>query len=117
MLRIGIIVVCLTLSPLDANPFESTMLEPTSFPPKTEMTFLGFFGFVLGGQPGSIAVYDNRATKRVGDYSEIYNAAGDLVAVVWYDNFGILRSAVDRGVILNKPLEGVFVLVLDGELT
>jgi hypothetical protein len=92
------------------------MLEPRSLPPKTEMTILGFFGFTLGGQAGSIAVYDDAATKRVGDYSEIYNATGDLVAIVWYDAFGILRSAVDRGVILHKPLEGVFVLVLDGEL-
>ena len=64
-----------------------------------------------------MAVYDDAVTKRLGDYAEIYNPTGGLLAVIWFDRFGILRSAVDRGIILNKHnVEGVLVLVLEGYL-
>jgi hypothetical protein len=64
-----------------------------------------------------MAVYDDVATRILTDYAEIYNPTGDLLAIVWLDRLGILRSAVDRGIVQNKhALEGVFVLVLAGEL-
>jgi hypothetical protein len=48
----------------------------------------------------------------------LYNNAGQLVAVGWFDKFGIQRIAMDRGLLEdNGKLEGVLVLVLDGDLT
>jgi hypothetical protein len=42
---------------------------------------------------------------------------GNLVAVVWFDRFGIRRTAVDRSFLRGKnQVEGVFVPIDDGEL-
>jgi hypothetical protein len=47
---------------------------------------------------------------------ELYNNAGNLVAVGWFDRFGIERTAVDRGLLENRDEhKGVFVVILDGE--
>ncbi len=51
---------------------------------------------------GGMAVYHDAATERRGDYAEIYNPTGGLLAVIWFDRFGILRSAVDRGIVLKQ---------------
>jgi hypothetical protein len=65
----------------------------------------------------TVAVYDDTATQRPVDYSELYDTAGQLLAVRWFDRFGIERMAVDRGFLAEADkLEGVFVGVLDGEL-
>ena len=46
----------------------------------------------------------------------MYNTVGDLLAVSWFDNFGIQRVAVDRGLLKETAkLEGVFVVLLEGE--
>jgi hypothetical protein len=38
-----------------------------------------------------MAIYDDSSTNRIGDYSDIYNRAGDhLIAVIWFDQFGII---------------------------
>jgi hypothetical protein len=64
-----------------------------------------------------MAVYDDIATERIGDYAEIYNLKGALIAIIWFDEFGILRTAIDRGVVLHKKdVEGVLVLVMNGDL-
>ena len=75
---------------------------------------------------GSMAayVYSDVATKRpvdywelYDDYWELYDNDGDLVAVGWFDKFGIQRTAIDRGIVEDEDkLEGIFVVVLDGEL-
>jgi hypothetical protein len=66
---------------------------------------------------GTVAVYDDTATQRPADYSELYDPAGQLLAIRWFDRFGIERMAVDRGFLEEADkLEGVFVGVLDGEL-
>lgn len=66
---------------------------------------------------GTVAIYDNTATQRPADYSELYDTAGQLLAIRWFDRFGIERMAVDRGFLdrADEP-EGVLVVVLDGEL-
>jgi hypothetical protein len=62
---------------------------------------------------GTIAAYDNSATLRPNDYLELYNNSGALLAVSWFDEFGIERLAVDRAVTQNSnKLEGVFVLLI-----
>ena len=74
---------------------------------------------VEGGEVwGTLAayVYDDVTTKRPADYWELYGSTGDLVAISWFDRFGIQRLAVDRGLIdESDKLEGTFVVFLDGD--
>jgi hypothetical protein len=47
---------------------------------------------------------------------ELYDNDTNLVAVRWFDRFGIDRIAVDRGLFDGESkLQGVFVTVLSGE--
>jgi hypothetical protein len=63
-----------------------------------------------------VTVYDDSTTQRSADYLELYNNAGNLVALSWFDRFGIERMAVDRGLLEDRDeLMGVFVVLLDGE--
>jgi hypothetical protein len=64
---------------------------------------------------GYVLVYDDPGTKRSEDYFELYDSWGSLVAVGWYDRFGIQRIAVDRGLFddAQEP-QGVFVTLVDG---
>jgi hypothetical protein len=65
---------------------------------------------------GRVVVYDDPTTQRPADYIELYNSTGNLVAVGWFDSYGIERMAVDRGLLEDRDeLEGVLVIVLDGE--
>jgi hypothetical protein len=70
-----------------------------------------------GNTVGAVAVYDDPSTQRLEDYLELYDREGDLVAVGWFDRFGIQRMAVDRALVDgDEELQGVFVTVVDGEL-
>ena len=71
---------------------------------------------IAGNTVGEVLIYDDPTTKRPADYFELYDTDGNLLAVDWFDRFGIQRMAVDRG-LLEKTLklEGVFVVLLDGE--
>jgi hypothetical protein len=61
-------------------------------------------------------VYNDRTTERPADYWELYDGTGDLIAISWFDRFGIQRLAVDRGLIdESDQLEGTFVVFLDGD--
>ena len=65
---------------------------------------------------GQVTIYDDSTTQRSADYLEFHNNAGHLVAVGWFDRFGIARMAVDRGLLEDRDeLEEVFVVLLDGE--
>jgi hypothetical protein len=69
-----------------------------------------------GSRVGTLAVYDDPSTRRAEDYLELYASDGDLVAVAWFDRFGIQRAAVDRALVEGgKELRGDFVVVVDGE--
>ena len=69
-----------------------------------------------GKTRGTVVVYDDPSTARREDYLEIYNHAGDLVAVAWFDRFGIQRVAVDRAFIDGKAqAEGFFIALVDGD--
>lgn len=48
--------------------------------------------------------------------AERINPTGALIAIIWFDRFGILRSAIDRGVVMHNDVEGILVLVFDGDL-
>jgi hypothetical protein len=70
-----------------------------------------------GNTVGAVAVYDDPSTQRLEDYLELYDREGDLVAVGWFDRFGIQRMAVDRALVDgDEELQGVFVTVVDGDL-
>ena len=72
---------------------------------------------VHGVVVGTAVLYNSPDRAKPGDYLEFYNPKGNLVAVVWFDRFGIRRAAVDRSFFRGKSkLEGVFVSVEDGEL-
>ena len=71
---------------------------------------------VSGLTAGTVVVYDDPTTPRPADYFEVYDNDGDLVAAGWFDQFGIRRMAVDRGLVEEKgDLEGVFVTLLEGD--
>ena len=65
--------------------------------------------------PGNVVAYDDPTTTRPADYFELYDNDGNLLAIGWYDRFGIRRIAVDRGLFdeAQKP-KGLFVTLLDG---
>jgi hypothetical protein len=71
--------------------------------------------FVGGEIVGLVVVYDDATTERPADCLRIYDNAGQLLVIGWFDEFGIQRMAVDRGLRDGDKLEGVFVVISDGE--
>ena len=47
-------------------------------------------------------VYTDVTTERPADYWELYDKNGDLLAVSWFDRFGVQMTAVDRGILEEK---------------
>ena len=90
---------------------------PTSGPKERPLTLVSFFPSIVGGKTvGEVLVYDDPATKRPADYFKLYDRAGDLVAIGWFDRFGIRRMTVDRGFLDGTDdLEGVFVSLVGGD--
>ena len=96
-----------------------TEQESVTTPERDQMTLVCSESWMVEGEAvGVLAgyVYKDVSTHRPVDYWELYDHAGDLLAVSWFDKFGIQRTAVDRGIIEEADkLEGVFVFVLNGE--
>ena len=91
--------------------------QAAAVPKKDHLILVSFSAFNVGGKTvGTIVLYDDPATERSADYLELYDQGGDLLAVAWFDRFGIERTAVDRGLLENadKP-EGIFVVLLAGD--
>jgi hypothetical protein len=99
------------------DSFERTIFLPASLPGKDHLTLVSFLPMIVEVEiAGALAVYDDTTTERAADYLELYDTAGELVAIGWFDRFGIERTAIDRGLLENEgELEGVFVLVLEGD--
>jgi hypothetical protein len=93
--------------------------ELISGPQQHQMTLVSFEPWVVEGEVfGSVAayIYDDVTTERPADYWELYGSTGDLVAISWFDRFGIQRLAVDRRLLEESDkLEGTFVVFLDGD--
>ena len=71
---------------------------------------------VEGNIVGEFIVYDDPTTERLVDYWELYDNDGDLIAISWFDRFGIERLAIDRGLVdEGDKLEGAFVVFSDGD--
>jgi hypothetical protein len=96
----------------------ATEKEIVMGPEQHAMSLVSFDPLVVEGEVmGEVAayVYDDVTTERPADYWELYDKQGNLLAVSWFDRFGIRRTAVDRGILENEDkLEGNFVVVLDG---
>jgi uncharacterized protein YcfL len=94
--------------------------EIVAEPQQHEMRLVSVDPWVIEGEVmGAVAayVYDDVTTERAVDYWEIYNQDSELLAVIWFDSLGVRKTAVDRGIVEEKDkLEGVFVVVLDGDL-
>ena len=90
---------------------------PATASKQRTLTLVSFSPLVVEGEiVGEVAAYDDPTTKRPADYWELYNSTGDLLAVGWFDRFGIQRMAVDRGLVEGTyKLEGVFVVLIDGD--
>jgi hypothetical protein len=97
----------------------ATGQEIVTAPEQHEMSLISFQPWVVEGEVlGAVAeyVYDDVSTERPADYWELYNREGELLAISWFDRFGIKRTAIDRGIVEEKDqLEGIFVVVLDGD--
>jgi hypothetical protein len=92
-------------------------LVPTSGPKVPPLTLVSFSPLTVEGKTvGEVFVYDDPTTKRPADYFELYDSTGDLVAIGWFDRFGIRRMTVDRGFLDGTgDLEGVFVSLVGGD--
>jgi hypothetical protein len=93
------------------------LLVPKSTVEQRPLNLLSHSPLIVNGlTAGAVTVYDDPTTARPADYFELYDNDGDLVAVGWFDRFGIRRMAVDRGLVEEKTdLEGVFVTLLEGD--
>jgi hypothetical protein len=61
-------------------------------------------------------VFKDVRRDRAADYWEFYDHDGDLLAISWFDQFGIRRIAIDEGIVQHEGiLAGVFVLVVNGQ--
>ena len=69
-----------------------------------------------GVRLGTAVLYDDPSTRRAADYLELYDGEGNLIAVSWFDRFGIQRIAVDRAFVDGRQRpEGIFVAVTDDD--
>lgn len=124
-IALGLIVPLLVFGDVQAEDMQprgnSVGQELTSGPEPHKMTLIAFEPWVVEGKVlGSVAsyTYDDVASERPADYWEIYDQDGDLIAVSWFDSLGIRKTAIDRGLVEEKDqLEGVFVVILDGQAT
>ncbi len=73
---------------------------PASAPDRTHLVLDTIVRIRMNAEVvGWAAIYDDRETKRPMDYLELYDRAGSLLAVRWVDRFGIVRTAVDQGLL------------------
>ena len=102
----------------DNTSVQQAILSPFG-PEQSQLTEVSLSPLVVSGETvGMVVVYDDPTTERPVDFLALYDNAGQLVAIGWFDKFGIQRMAMDRGLLEdNGKLEGVLVLVLDGDLT
>ena len=103
----------------ELQPSENALEQEIVTGPQHDMSLVSFSPWVVEGEVlGTLAayVYDDVSTARPADYWELYDKEGNLLAIGWFDKFGIQRTAIDRGIVEQKDkLEGIFVVILNGE--
>ena len=69
-----------------------------------------------GRTVGIVAIYDDPVTPRTEDYLELYYGDGAIVAIGWFDQFGIRRMTVDRALVEGADrFQRIFVALVSGE--
>ncbi len=121
---LGLTVLLLSIGSLHAEPVPvtenlrgETVLLPPSTPERDQLVLVSFVMITPEAEViVSVATYDDPQTRRSIDYLELYDEAGSLLLVSWVDRFGILRTAMDRGLLQEEAsrLEGVLVLLQEG---
>jgi len=92
-----------------------TMTSAPLGPQRRSLNLVSLVPVTTDGGTAMVAVYDDPATPRKEDYLELYGGNGELVAVGWFDEFGIQRLAIDRAVVEGRDkLQGVFVMLIEG---
>jgi hypothetical protein len=96
---------------------EQQVSAPTIRAQQTGLNLISRSPLVARGQTlGTVVIYDDPTTRRPADYLELYDTGSDLVAIAWFDRFGIQRTILDRALVEGgDELEGVLVAVLEGE--
>jgi hypothetical protein len=120
---LGILAQLLFFGDVEARQVQpgdnSTGHEMVTGPEQHDIRLVSFDPWVMEGElMGAVAayVYNDVTTERSADYWELYDKEGHLLAVSWFDSFGVRRTAIDRGIVEDKgQLEGIFVLVVDGD--
>jgi hypothetical protein len=103
----------------ELQPSENALEQEIVTGPQHDMSLVSFSPWVVEGEVlGTLAAYvfDDVTTARPADYWQLYDKEGNLLAIGWFDKFGIQRTAIDRGIVEQKDkLEGIFVVILNGE--
>jgi hypothetical protein len=119
ILQFMAVLLFVGIAPKAAGADDSAKQEMVEGPEPHPLSLVSFQPWVFEGEIfGTVAayVYDDVPTARPADYWEIYDTAGNLLALSWFDRFGIKRTAVDRGIMEERDqLEGVFVVISDGD--
>ncbi len=121
---LGLTLLWLSGGPLHAEQIrvtenlrrETVLLSPSA-PERGQLVLVSFVTITPEAEViASVATYDDPQTSRSMDYLELYDEAGSLLLVSWVDSFGILRTAMDRGLLQEEAsrLEGVLVLLQEG---
>lgn len=117
----SLLVLLLPSRGLHAEPMRVTenlrrerVFLPSSAPDKSELIFVSFATIPSRGEiMGAMAMYDDPRSKRPVDYMELYDFSGGLLFINWIDGFGILRTAMDIGLLQQgSQLAGLLVLLL-----
>ncbi len=121
---LGLTLLWISGGSLHAEPMRVTenlrkeiVLLPPSAPERGQLVLVSFVMITPEAEViASVATYDDPQTRRAIDYLELYDEAGSLLLVSWVDRFGILRTAMDRGLFQEEAsrLEGVLVLLQEG---
>ena len=111
------IVIAAGASHAAANEIDQREIVVSTELPRRPTKVVKFSQLVANGaRLGTVVWYDDPATPRSADYLELYDDNGGLVAVSWFDRFGIERFAIDRAFMEGKNrLEGVYVFTVDGD--
>jgi hypothetical protein len=118
---VGALILLACIPAGNAQGSDLGMGQPDSVPAvmaqRENLNLISHSPLIAGGQKlGTVVIYDNPATRRPADYLELYDTAGGVVAIVWFDRFGIQRTVVDRALVEDgEELEGVLVAVSEGE--
>jgi hypothetical protein len=84
---------------------------------RASLTLVRFVAVTSEGENlGMIAIYDDPMTRRPEDSLELRDNDGHIVAVEWFDRFGIRRLTLDRGFLRGAgKFEHIFVKLVSGE--